>query len=86
MLFYSDWFKKALLKCQLNDTEKGDRGDTARVMRKLAKALEKQGILSMAEELEIEAQEIRKKVQGERFESIPESDYAYDLMIFVPFR
>lgn len=74
------------MKCQLNESEKGDRGDTARVMRKLSQALEAKGMTAKAEELAAVAREIRKEVQGERYESLPESDYAYDLMIFVPFR
>jgi hypothetical protein len=74
------------LKCQLNESDKGDRGDTARVMRKLSQVFEAKGMTAKAQELATAAREIRKEVQGERFESLPESDYAYDLMIFVPFR
>jgi tetratricopeptide (TPR) repeat protein len=86
MNFRSEWFQKALLKCKLNESEKGDQGDTARVMRKLSQALERKGMASEAVELATKARNIRRTVQGERFLSLTESDYAYDLMIFVPFR
>jgi hypothetical protein len=56
------------------------------MMRKLSQVLDLQGQKDEAAEIAATAQSIRRNIQGERFYSLPESDYSYDLMVFAPFR
>jgi hypothetical protein len=72
--------------CELNESAKGDRRDTARVLRMLADALEMKGMVEEARRHKLEAEGIRRAVQKERFAELPDCEESYNLMVFHGFR
>jgi isopenicillin N synthase-like dioxygenase len=81
----SDVLNKAILICQLNEAKKGDKGDTARFIRRLADAMEAKGNLAQAQLHRIQAEAIRQEIQGERFYRLPDCERSYNLMVFKAF-
>ena len=78
--------QKAMLKRQLGEAERGNKGDTARIMWRLAKALVLDGEHEQATHVANTARNIRQNVQGERFSRLPDDDKSYNLTVFVAFR
>jgi hypothetical protein len=85
LTFLSRLLKKCLIKCQLNASSKGDRGDVGRMYWYLSKALRMKGDPD-ADENERLAKSIRRECQGARFDQLEDEDDSYELMVFVPFR
>ncbi|KAI9772628.1 MAG: hypothetical protein M1840_000222 [Geoglossum simile] len=77
--------RKTLAVCTFKESVKGDRGDTARVMRRLSEALELDGQLDEAKQLHDEAESIRKSMQGDRFDELEDTEQAYNLLVYVAF-
>lgn len=78
----SDLLRKTKVICQLNERVKGDQGDTARVLRCLSEALEGSEDHEEAKKLKIEAEEIRRKIQGHRYEELPDNEQSYNLLVY----
>ena len=74
-----------MIVAQLNEPSKGDKGETARIMRKLAEAHELKGDVAEAMRLKASAEAMRKEIQGDRFESLPDEDLSYAMMNFHAF-
>lgn len=72
----------ALKACEVNEHRKGDKGDIARTSRKLAHALQLAGEDAEAESLRTQAESYRKAIQGDKFDSLPDEDRSYDLLIY----
>ncbi|WEW60104.1 hypothetical protein PRK78_005589 [Emydomyces testavorans] len=71
--------------CRFYEVLKGDQGDTARVLRALAEAYEGLGRHEEAEEHRIQAEDIRKQIQGERFNELPDCEQSYNLLVYQTF-
>ena len=71
-----------MLVAKLNEKSKGDQGETARIIRKLAEAMELKGDHKAAKELKDSAESMRKAIQGERYYELPDSDLSYAMMSF----
>ncbi|KAF7904611.1 hypothetical protein EAF00_001945 [Botryotinia globosa] len=76
---------KILIIAQLNESSKGDKGETARVLRKLAEAYELNGDQEQGSKFKLQAETIRKQIQGARFEKLPDEDQLYAMMSFHTF-
>jgi hypothetical protein len=79
---HSNLLEKTRLICQLNEKRKGDQGDTARVLRRLAEAYELNGEVSKAASMKQTAERIRELLQGERFEELGDTELSYDLLVY----
>ncbi|KXG48434.1 Tetratricopeptide-like helical [Penicillium griseofulvum] len=77
--------QKVLVITKLKQPSKGDNGEVARVQRKLAEALELKGDLLEATRLKVEAEAMRREIQGQRFHELPDSDLSYAMMNFHAF-
>lgn len=77
--------QKILIISQLNERSKGDKGETARITRKLAEAYQLKGETEKAAELKMEAEAMRKEIQGSRFDLLPDEDLSYAMMSFHAF-
>lgn len=69
------------------ETSKGDKGDTARIKRKLAEALlilDNEDAEGAA--LKKEAEEIRRELQRAEFDRLPDDDRSYSLLVAHYFR
>ncbi|KUJ06621.1 uncharacterized protein LY89DRAFT_790467 [Mollisia scopiformis] len=75
-------FRKVRLLFELNEKAKGDKGETARCLRRLTEALEIHGDVEEAAELNEKAEAMRERIQGSRFKDLPDSEYSYDLLVF----
>lgn len=84
-LFHSTNLQAGLVVAKLNEESKGDKGETARVTRKLAEAYELNGEISKAKELKESAELMRRKIQGDRFQELPDEDLSYAMMNFHAF-
>ncbi|KAE8443926.1 hypothetical protein EG329_001236 [Mollisiaceae sp. DMI_Dod_QoI] len=73
-------FRKTEVLCTINEPVKGDKGETARVWRRLAEALEKNGQIKEAIKLKSDAEAVRKEIQGERYKDLPDTEFSYNLM------
>ncbi|KAJ5710116.1 hypothetical protein N7493_009708 [Penicillium malachiteum] len=73
--------------CEVCEASKGDKGDTARIKRKLAEALmildEKDAEAAVLKE---EAESIRAELQGAEFSNLPDNDHSYSLLVAHYFR
>jgi hypothetical protein len=78
----SNLLKRTRLVCQLNEKRKGDRGDTARVLRRLAEAYELKGDAAQAASFKEMAEDIRKQLQKERFSELGDTEQSYDLLVY----
>jgi hypothetical protein len=78
--------EKARLICELNEKAKGDKGDTARVIRRLAEAYELAGRVGEGAALKEQAEQIRKEIQGSLFDGLPDSEDSYDLLVWFGYR
>ena len=67
---------------ELNQEGRGDKGDIAQMLRRLAEAYEMKGEHDEAAKLKKSAEDIRREVQGSRFAQLPDTESSYDLMIF----
>lgn len=74
-----------LVIAKLNEESKGDKGEIARVSRKLAEAFEVKGELETAQDLKESAESMRKEIQGDRFAELPDTDLSYAMMSFHAF-
>ncbi|KAL4900658.1 hypothetical protein BDW74DRAFT_182494 [Aspergillus multicolor] len=63
--------QQALLVSEYNEPNRGDKGDSARIMRKLADALK---------------EKVRRQLQGTQYEAFPDDDLAWDALVDVIFR
>jgi hypothetical protein len=81
----SNDLSKLLIIAQLNEKGKGDKGETARVMRKLAEAYELNGDIEKSGSLREQAEAMRKEIQGARFEMLPDNDLSYAMLSFHAF-
>jgi hypothetical protein len=70
------------LICESNVMAKGDQGDVARAIRYLSTAHEMKGEKDKAEELREQAEDLRRAVQGPHFDSLPDTEYNYNLMVW----
>ena len=52
------------------------------MLRRLAEAYNLKGRHAEAATMKEEAESIRRKVQGERFDALPDTEGSYDLMVF----
>lgn len=77
--------QKVFIITKLNQPFKGDNGEVARVQRKLAEALELRGDAEEALKLKLDAETMRKEIQGHRFDELPDSDLSYAMMNFHAF-
>ena len=68
--------------CQINEAQKGDKGDTARILRRLAEALQLNGEFVEANELEDEVGSIRKKLQGPSFDVMGDTEESYNTLLW----
>ncbi|KAL8902975.1 MAG: hypothetical protein Q9207_004248 [Kuettlingeria erythrocarpa] len=66
--------QRLLVVAQLNEESKGDKGETARVTRKLAEAYELNGEIEKAKELKDSAESMRREIQGDRYPELPDDD------------
>ncbi|TGO07322.1 hypothetical protein BTUL_0292g00080 [Botrytis tulipae] len=81
----SNDLSKILIIAQLNESSKGDKGETARVLRRLAEAYELNGDQEQGSNYKMQAETIRKQIQGARFEKLPDEDQSYAMMSFHAF-
>lgn len=81
----SNDLSKILIIAQLNESSKGDKGETARALRKLAEAYELNGDQEQGSNYKLQAETIRKQIQGARFEKLPDEDQSYAMMSFHAF-
>jgi hypothetical protein len=81
----SDRLRRTLDLCRVAEKNKGDAGDTARVMRRLAEALEKAGVSKDGAMLRLEAESVRRKLQGSRAETLGDTERSYNMLVFVAF-
>lgn len=77
--------QKVLIIAKLNQPFKGDNGEVARMQRKLAEAMELKGNTQEALQLKADAEKMRKEIQGQRFDELPDSDLSYAMMNFHAF-
>lgn len=63
------------------EIHKGDKGDIARVLRRLAEAYQRSGDQEASEVSRKTAEMIRQELQGVRFENLPDSEESYDLLV-----
>ena len=84
-MILSNDLQKLVLVARLNEGSKGDKGETARIMRKLAEAFELSGESQTAQETKELAESMRKEIQGDRFDELPDSDLSYAMMSFHAF-
>ncbi|KAJ5729079.1 Tetratricopeptide-like helical [Penicillium malachiteum] len=74
--------QKLLLTCELREKAKGDRGEIARVTRRLAEAHELKGELAEATRLKLEAEAIRHDIQKDRAWQLPDEERSYDILVW----
>ena len=74
--------QRILVVAKLNEESKDDRGETARVERKLAEAYELNGEIEKAKEHRESAESARRGIQGDRFREFPDEDLSYAMMNF----
>ncbi|KAI4654999.1 uncharacterized protein J4E78_007179 [Alternaria triticimaculans] len=79
-----DRLNRTLDLCRVAEKNKGDAGDTARVMRKLAEALELAGDKT-GRFKRLEAEAVRRKLQGSRAEELGDTERSYNMLVFVAF-
>jgi hypothetical protein len=77
--------RRTLDLCRVTEKNKDDAGDTARVMRKLAEALEKSGKKYEGRLLRLEAEAIRRKLQGSRAQSLGDTERSYNMLMSIAF-
>jgi len=96
---FSDTLEQTKLICQLNELKKGDKGDTARIIRRLSDAFRLKGDQQKAAglnieakanhekavELKTEAENYRKEIQGERYAQLADCERSYNLMVYKAF-
>ena len=82
---HSSSLQRSLVVAELNEVSKGDKGETARVTRKLAEAYELKGDRDTAKDLKESAESMRREIQGDRFEELPDEDISYAMMNFHAF-
>ena len=80
-LCYSNEFRTAKKMYEITESTKGDKGEVSRVSRRLAEALELDGQVDEAQKLKLEAEDIRKEMQGERFANLPDTEHSYNLLV-----
>lgn len=80
-----DTLRETILISKIKETSKGNRGETARVMRRLAEALHLNGEVEEAEALKSEAEAIRRQIQGTRFEELGDTEQSYNMLVYVAF-
>ncbi|KAF2191377.1 TPR-like protein [Zopfia rhizophila CBS 207.26] len=64
-----------------NQATQGDKGDMARVLRKLAEAYYLKGEMAKGRKFHAEAEAIRKELQGNRDANLPDCEEAYDQLV-----
>lgn len=69
-----------LVIAKVNEPAKGDKGEVARIQRRLAEAYEKKGVMDKADKLKTEAEQMRKEIQGARYYELPDTDLSYAMM------
>lgn len=77
-----------LIIAQLNEKGKEDKGEIARVLRKLAEAFHLRGAdgdAVKAEDFRVHAEAMREEIQGPRFATLGDSDLSYAMMNFHAF-
>ncbi|OCT46324.1 hypothetical protein CLCR_01350 [Cladophialophora carrionii] len=77
--------RQTLLICKLLEDARGDRRETARVMRRLAEALDLAGQSVEAAQYKEEAESIRKELQGARFDELGDTEQSYNMLVYVAF-
>ncbi|KAJ5826496.1 Tetratricopeptide-like helical [Penicillium robsamsonii] len=77
--------QKILVITKLKQPSKGDNGEVARVQRKLAEAFGLKGDLTEATRLKVEAEAMRREIQGQQFHELPDNDLSYAMMNFHAF-
>ena len=65
---------------------RGDKGNSARIMRKLADALKGMGKVREGERMRLGAERIRKQLQGVKYSSYADNDLSWDASVDVIFR
>lgn len=80
--------KELLLQCELRENAKGDKGETARVMRRMGEALQLNGQFAEASKMLEEAEKMRKEMQKQRQWQPEHTNQAwdtYDLLVWNEF-
>lgn len=65
---------------------RGDKGDTARIMRKLADPLKGMGTVREGERIRLEAERVREQLQGVKYSSYADNDLSWNAWVDVVFR
>ena len=71
-----------LILCELREKAKGDKGEIARVTRRLAEAHLLNGNLDEASRLKEKAESMRKEIQKHREWQLPDSEMAYNILVW----
>jgi hypothetical protein len=77
---------EALLIAQHNEDEKGDQGDVARVIRRMAEAYIRKGETEDGLKLWQTAETMRKELQGDRYAQLPDTEETYNLLVSYYYR
>jgi hypothetical protein len=73
--------KRTLLIAQFNEARKGDEGEIARVMRKLADICYLEGETEKGDKLRSKAESVRKKLQLKQEPKLLDNESSYDLLV-----
>lgn len=74
--------QKVLLVAKLGERAKGDKGETARVTRKLADAMKMKGDDTESERLRRAAEAMRLEIQKDRVFQLPDEKLSYDILVW----
>ena len=71
-----------MVVAELIAESQGDKGEMARMIRKLAEAHYLNGDSEKATELKKWAELVRQEIQGDRFRELPDEDLSYAMMSY----
>ena len=74
--------RKLLLICELREKSKGDKGEIARVTRRLAEAMGLKGEAEEEARLIQSAEKMRCEIQKGRPWQLPDEERSYDLLVW----
>jgi hypothetical protein len=74
-------FREARLTAEFSEATQPDRGNIARIIRRLGEALEKTGQKEEAAELHAEAEKIRKEMQDTKYSAKDDTEEAYNRLV-----
>ena len=68
---------------EITEPLKSDKGEIARIVRRLAEAFEIDGQQEKTKELKADAEVMRKIIQGARFEDLSDTEHNYNLLVCI---